>query len=116
MTLMVLILASVFVVMLDSVASVRETHGELLYILEWTFTILFSVEYVLRLISVGRPLSYAKSFFGVIDLLAILPTYASLLIPSSRYLLVIRLLEIFVTIPLKTIVVVASIRLAGKWR
>ncbi len=92
--LIVLILASVLVVMLDSVAAIRETHGELMHILEWTFTIVFSVEYFLRLICVGRPLSYAKSFFGVIDLLAILPTYVSLLIPASRYLTVIRLLRV----------------------
>ncbi len=92
--LMVLILASVLVVMLDSVATIRGAHSELLYLLEWTFTIIFSVEYVLRLICVGRPLSYAKSFFGVIDLLAILPTYISLLIPASRYLIVIRLLRV----------------------
>ncbi|MFV1981757.1 MAG: ion transporter, partial [Rhodothermia bacterium] len=92
--LIVLILTSVLIVMLDSVETIRETHGELLYILEWTFTILFSIEYVVRLICVGRPLSYATSFFGVIDLLAILPTYVSLVIPSSRYLLVIRLLRV----------------------
>lgn len=92
--LMTMILASVIVVMLDSVASIREQHGELLYVLEWGFTILFTIEYFLRLISVGRPLSYAKSFFGVIDLLAILPTFISLVIPASRYLLVIRLLRV----------------------
>ena len=80
--------------MLDSVASYRESYGELLYMLEWTFTIIFSVEYLVRLSCVGRPLSYAKSFFGVIDLLAIVPTYVSLVIPASRYLLVIRLLRV----------------------
>jgi voltage-gated potassium channel len=93
-TLMILILTSVLVVMLDSVVTIRESHGELLYILEWTFTIIFSVEYFIRLICVGRPLSYAKSFFGVIDLLAIVPTYISLVIPASRYLTVIRLLRV----------------------
>ncbi len=93
-TLIILILASVMVVMLDSIVTIRENHGELLYSLEWTFTIIFSVEYFLRLICVGRPLLYAKSFFGVIDLLAIIPTYISLVIPASRYLTVIRLLRV----------------------
>jgi voltage-gated potassium channel len=92
--LIIAILASVVVVMLDSVNSIREDYGEFLYYLEWGFTILFTIEYFLRLVSVGRPLSYATSFFGIVDLLAILPTYVSVLMPSSRYLLVIRLLRV----------------------
>jgi voltage-gated potassium channel len=94
LALILAILASVIVVMLDSVQSVRARHGELLYYLEWFFTILFTIEYLLRLSCVGRPSLYAKSFFGVVDLLAILPTYISVLVPSSRYLLVIRLLRV----------------------
>jgi len=88
------ILLSVAVVMLDSVAVFQRSYGAAFYLLEWLFTILFTVEYVLRLLSVGRPLAYARSFFGVVDLMAILPTYASLLIPGSQYLIVIRILRI----------------------
>lgn len=95
--LIVTILASVIVVMLDSIASVHQVHREVLYYLEWGFTILFTIEYLLRLSCLGRPSLYAKSFFGIVDLLAILPTYISVLIPSSRYLLVIRLLRVLRT-------------------
>ncbi len=88
------IVLSVAVVMLDSVATVRAEHGVLLRRIEWVFTILFTIEYVLRLVSVGRPLRYAASFFGIVDLLAILPTYISLLLPGAEYLVVIRALRI----------------------
>jgi voltage-gated potassium channel len=92
--LIISILLSVTVVMLDSVSGIRNNHGELLYAIEWFFTILFTVEYVFRLICVGRAIRYAVSFFGIVDLLAILPTYISLLIPGSRYLVVIRILRV----------------------
>ncbi len=92
--LIVTICLSVATVMLDSVEEMQARYGTLLYYLEWFFTILFSIEYVLRLMSVTRPIAYAKSFFGVVDLLAILPTYVSLIFPGSHYLLVIRLLRI----------------------
>jgi voltage-gated potassium channel len=88
------ILVSVVLVMLDSVSAIRIQHGRLLYIGEWFFTILFTIEYLLRLMSVGRPLAYATSFFGVVDLLAILPTYLSIFIPGAQYLLVIRILRV----------------------
>jgi len=88
------IVVSVVLVMLDSVSSVRNAYGDLLYIGEWVFTILFTIEYVLRLYSVGRPLSYATSFFGVVDLLAILPTYLSIVFPGTQYFLVIRILRV----------------------
>lgn len=88
------ILASVAAVMAESVNSIRQDHGSLLVAVEWFFTILFTLEYLLRLGSVRRPLRYARSFFGVVDLLAILPTYLSLLIPGTHYLLVIRILRI----------------------
>jgi voltage-gated potassium channel len=91
--LLVTIVMSIIVVMLDSVGSVRSRHGQALIILEWTFTILFSAEYVLRLLCVGKPWLYAKSFYGIIDLLAVIPTYISVFIPGSRYLLVIRALR-----------------------
>jgi voltage-gated potassium channel len=92
--LILTILLSVIVVMLDSVSSIAAVYGGLFYILEWVFTILFTIEYFLRLICVGRPLRYATSFFGIIDLMAILPTYLSLLLPGGRYLVVIRSLRL----------------------
>jgi voltage-gated potassium channel len=92
--LLVAIVSSVVVVMLESVASVRARAGPTLRALEWGFTILFTIEYLLRLGSVSRPLRYARSAFGVIDLLAILPTYLSLILPGAQSLLVIRLLRL----------------------
>jgi len=89
-----LILLSVLAVMLESVGAVRARFGAPLYAAEWAFTILFTVEYALRLVSVRRPLRYATSFFGIVDLLAIIPTYISLLVPGSHYLLVIRILRL----------------------
>ena len=92
--LILAILLSIIVVMLDSVSSFAAIYGDLFYTLEWIFTILFTVEYFLRLICVGRPSRYATSFFGIIDLLAILPTYLSLMLPGSQYLVVIRSLRL----------------------
>jgi len=88
------IVISVIAVMLDSVAVIQAKHGRLLYTLEWFFTILFTIEYVLRLSCVGRPIAYATSFYGIVDLLAVIPTYLSIIIPGSQYLLVIRVLRI----------------------
>jgi voltage-gated potassium channel len=88
------ILASVVAVMLDSVASIRAEHGLLLNRIEWFFTILFTTEYLLRLWCIGRPLRYATSFFGVVDVLAILPSFLSLVFPGTRYLIVIRILRV----------------------
>ena len=93
-----LIVGSIAAVMLESVASVKATHGTSLRAAEWFFTSLFSVEYALRLLAVRRPLHYARSFFGVVDLLAVLPSYVGLLVPGAHSLLVIRglrLLRIF---------------------
>ncbi len=88
------IILSVIVVMLDSVAVLQQEYGPLFYLFEWFFTLLFTVEYLLRLSCVGRPLKYAGSFFGIVDLLSIIPTYLSLFIPSGEYLLVIRVLRL----------------------
>jgi voltage-gated potassium channel len=94
-TLLILsILLSVAAVMADSVVTIRAAHGPLLLAAEWFFTLLFSVEYLLRLVCVDRPLRYATSFYGIVDLLAVVPTYVSLLLPGSQYLLVIRILRI----------------------
>jgi voltage-gated potassium channel len=92
--LLVAILASMTVVVLESVASVRARVGPTLRVLEWSFTILFTIEYILRLVSVGRPLRYARSVYGLIDLIAILPTYLRLLLPGAHNLLVVRLLRL----------------------
>jgi voltage-gated potassium channel len=92
--LILCIVASVAVVMLDSVAGVNESHGRLLNVLEWFFTILFTIEYILRLVCVGNPTRYAVSFFGVVDLLAIVPTYARLILAGTRYFTVIRILRV----------------------
>ena len=88
------ILVSVIVVMLDSVEEIAFTHGRGFRRAEYLFTALFTVEYLLRLLSVRRPSSYALSFFGIVDLLAVLPTYLSLLIPGGQYLIVIRILRV----------------------
>jgi voltage-gated potassium channel len=91
--LLLSIIASVIVIMLESVASIKSEYGNLLFIAEWTFTILFSIEYLLRLYSIGHPTHYARSFYGVIDLVSILPTYLSLVFPGGQYFVVIRLLR-----------------------
>ena len=92
--LLIAIMSSVAVVLLESVAEVRARVGPTLRALEWGFTILFTVEYILRLASVSRPLRYARSPFGLIDLLAILPTYLSVILPGAQSLLVVRLLRL----------------------
>lgn len=92
--LILCILLSVGVVMLDSVASLHARFRPLFYGLEWFFTILFTIEYILRLYCVPSKLRYAVSFFGIVDLLSILPTYLSVLVFHSRYLMVIRILRV----------------------
>ena len=91
--LIISILASVAAVMIESIGPVREAHGRALVAVEWFFTILFTIEYALRLICVGRPARYATSFFGLVDLCAVLPTYLSLLVPGTHYMIVIRIRE-----------------------
>jgi voltage-gated potassium channel len=88
------IVTSVTIVILDSEADLHAGWGDWFYLAEWIFTILFTIEYAVRLAVVKRPLNYARSFFGVIDLLSILPTYLSLLVPGSQALLVVRVLRI----------------------
>ena len=88
------VILSVIVVILDSVNSYQAKYGNILYALEWFFTIIFSIEYIFRLISVRRPMRYALSFFGIIDLLAIVPTYSSLLVPGVQFLLTVRILRL----------------------
>ena len=88
------ILLSVLVVMIDSVHSLRSQHETLLHNIEWFFTILFTIEYILRLVCVKSKSKYATSVFGIVDLLAIIPTYMSLFIPGSQFLLTIRILRV----------------------
>jgi voltage-gated potassium channel len=88
------ILLSVAVVIADSVEPISVAHGRLLDALEWAITILFTVEYALRLSCVRRPLRYATSVWGIVDLLAILPSYVALLVPHAELLLSIRVLRL----------------------
>ncbi|MEN7429699.1 ion transporter [Chromobacterium sp. TRC.1.1.SA] len=94
MALIAAILLSVACVMLESVTSIRQRYGTLLTVLDWLFTLLFTIEYALRLICVHKPMRYVKSFFGVIDLLSILPLYLGLFIPESRFLADVRILRL----------------------
>ncbi|WP_029915401.1 ion transporter [Pelobacter seleniigenes] len=88
------IIASVLIVMMDSIATLHLAYGRLFHYCEWFFTLLFTLEYLLRLACIGRPLRYAGSFYGVVDLLSILPSYVSLFLPSGKYFLVIRILRL----------------------
>ncbi|MDP8205220.1 MAG: ion transporter [Candidatus Electryonea clarkiae] len=93
-TLIVAIALSIIVVMLESVAAVRMRYSDIILILEWCFTLLFTIEYVLRIVCVGKPAKYIFSFFGLVDLVAILPTYFSLILPGGHYFLMVRVLRI----------------------
>jgi voltage-gated potassium channel len=89
---------SVAVVMLDSVTSIHARFGDVFTVMEWVFTAVFFIEYVARIVCVRNPWRYVTSFFGVIDLLALLPTYVAVLVPGVYALVdvrVLRLLRIF---------------------
>ena len=88
------IVLTVIAVMLESVESINQQFHELFQIIEWFFTILFTIEYVLRIISVNRPLKYVLSFMGIVDILSILPSYLSLFVVGPQYLMVIRLIRL----------------------
>lgn len=92
--LIVSIVLSLVVVMLDSVNQYRVNYGQMLLLAEWFFTILFTVEYLLRMSCVRSKARYAISFFGIVDLVAILPTYLSIFLPGAQYLIVIRTLRV----------------------
>ena len=94
LTLLLIVALSVIVVMLESVASIQREHGFTLRLMEWTFTILFTVEYFLRLWVVKRPAAYARSFFGIVDLLSFAPTYLEFLAEGSHYFMVLRVLRL----------------------
>ena len=96
--LLVAILLSVLVVCIETVDSIQEKYGQWFVVLEWVLTIVFTIEYVLRLYCVKRPVKYATSFFGIIDLLAILPSYIGLFFinaPSLAVVRAFRLLRVF---------------------
>jgi voltage-gated potassium channel len=88
------IVASVVVVMLDSISGLEARYGTLFNVLEWGFTLFFTVEYCVRLWCVERPVRYARSFFGIVDLLSVLPTYLALFFPALHALIDIRLLRL----------------------
>ena len=94
LVLLTVIVASVLVVILDSVSTYAARHGDLLNALEWTFTALFTVEYLARMTAVQRPWRYATSFFGIVDLMSVLPTYLAFFFPELHALIDIRLLRL----------------------
>ena len=115
--LLLAIVASVIAVMLESVAEIRAEYGRALRRIEWTFTILFTVEYALRIVSVRRPTTYIFSFFGVVDLLSILPTYIAA-VGGGQSLIVIRalrLLRVFRVLKLGHFVGEAAVLRAALW-
>jgi voltage-gated potassium channel len=96
--LIALILLSIAIVLLDSVERIHSRYQTQLEVLEWVFTALFTAEYAARLACVRRPVRYARSFYGIVDLLAVLPTYLALLFPAAHALIdvrILRLLRIF---------------------
>lgn len=92
--LLIAILASVLFVMLESVPSIDQKYGDILDVAEWVITILFSIEYVLRIISISKPLKYVFSFYGIIDLLSTIPKYISLVLIGSHNLAALRALRL----------------------
>ncbi len=92
--LIICILVSVLAVLLDSVAALHQAYGEYFLAIEWFFTILFTLEYATRLWCIQDTGRYARSFYGLVDLLGIIPTYLSLLVADTQYLLVIRILRV----------------------
>ena len=96
--LVVIILLSILTVVLDSVPDIGRRYAVQMSVLEWTFTLFFTLEYIARLVCVQRPMRYVRSFYGVIDLVSVLPTWISLLVPGSQVFLdvrILRLLRIF---------------------
>jgi len=94
LVLLALIVISLVIVMAESVPSMEQRYGQLFNLLEWILTVLFTIEYALRLYAVKKPWRYALSFYGIVDLLAILPTWLSMVMPQTRFLLVIRSLRL----------------------
>ncbi len=92
--MIVMIVISVICVMLESISSMRQHYGELLRVTEWFFTLIFTLDYLGRLVSARYTRHYALSFYGFIDLISILPSFLSLLFPGAQYLLVVRVMRV----------------------
>jgi len=92
--LIIVIILSIITVLLDSVSEYRQQYGQILNFAEWIFTIMFTIEYSMRIYCIKRPLSYVFSFYGIIDLLSVIPTYLSVLLPGTEVLSVIRILRV----------------------
>jgi len=92
--LLIVIAGSVMIVMLESVAGIQANYSKLLKVLEWAFTILFTIEYIVRLMVVRKKRRYALSFFGIVDLLSIIPTYLELFVAGSGHFIIIRILRL----------------------
>lgn len=91
--LLIAILGSVTVAVLDSVRDLHETYGMAFYVMEWCFTVMFSIEYLLRVWLSRRTAGYVLSFYGLVDLLAILPTYIGLVVANGHFFIVVRALR-----------------------
>ena len=92
--LIIAIILSIITVLLDSVSEYHQQYGQILIFAEWIFTIMFTIEYSMRIYCIKRPLSYVFSFYGIIDLLSVIPTYLSVLLPGTQVLSVIRILRV----------------------
>jgi voltage-gated potassium channel len=92
--LIVTILASVIAVTIDSMPNYQDQYSEVLFVVEWIFTLLFTVEYAIRLYCSPNPKAYTTSFYGIVDLLAVLPTYIAIFVSGANFLLIIRLLRV----------------------
>ena len=94
LALIISILFSIILVMLDSITGYHDNYGEIFYFIEWVLTILFTLEYVLRIYCIRLPSSYIFSFYGIVDLMALIPTYLSLLFPGAHIFSVVRVLRV----------------------
>ncbi|MBC8985192.1 ion transporter [Pedobacter sp. N36a] len=92
--LLIAIFASILIVMLDSVNGYHQKYGGLFSIIEWTFTVLFTIEYILRLVIIKHPINYVKSPLGIVDLLALIPSYLSVIFVGGQSLLALRALRL----------------------
>ena len=92
--LIITIILSIITVLLDSVSEYRQQYGQILNFAEWIFTIMFTIEYSMRIYCIKRPFSYVFSFYGIIDLLSVIPTYLSVLLPGTEVLSVVRILRV----------------------
>lgn len=95
LVLLGLILLSVLLVMMDTVEGINQKYHSQLIICEWIITVFFTVEFILRIISIQKPIKYIFSFYGIIDLMAILPMYLSIFFPATNVLTIVRVLRFF---------------------